>query len=442
MSLSNYKKDDIIPDQINDFRVWKQQQNMVNENIIGKAMKSQSQVKNWAEVLNEDYKNYKNLDYDYYLKTNEGNAKNKYRNVLSQNVNKIVTDVSKLVSEMKKSDENLSKLNINSLLNTKNQIKKVEKLGDGTSIEKMKEKEYKSALEGKARKSPNYKYLSDCYRRQLNRVLLNFNPIKHLGNINSMRKQNPELNKQYEEQTKNIEKEIFNITSPNFYRNQYKKFHKMFHDKKCNKEDNDENIDDNNKKAIEEKNSKNIKDKNYSLPKLANRTTMGFYKGKKYFPTETDFNTPIKFNSKLNLYYKFGKKNKKKKKLEMKFPDKEGRKMELELMEDACKRMINSIKYIEDDENNFYYKYSRLNSDERKKEHSFILKDNLNTERILLKIQKNNILRGIGDLMETKTKKVTEDIKDYGKQINDIKDEIIQDIEEQELKEKNNKYII
>ena len=121
---------------------------------------------------------------------------------------------------MKKSDKDLSKLNINSLLNTKNQIKKMEKLGDATSIEKLKEKEYKSALEGKARKSPNYKYLSDCYRRQLNRVLLNFNPIKHLGNINSKRKQNPELNIEYEEQTKNIEKEIFYITSPNFYRNQ------------------------------------------------------------------------------------------------------------------------------------------------------------------------------------------------------------------------------
>ena len=39
---------------------------------------------------------------------------------------------------------------------------------------------------------------------------------------------------------------------------------------------------------------------------------MGFHKGKKYFPTETDINTPIKFNNKFNYLYKFSNKNKKK----------------------------------------------------------------------------------------------------------------------------------
>ena len=68
MSLSHYKKDDIIPDKINNFRVQKQKQNMANENIIGKALKSQSKVKNWAEVLNEDYKNNKNSNYNYFNK--------------------------------------------------------------------------------------------------------------------------------------------------------------------------------------------------------------------------------------------------------------------------------------------------------------------------------------------------------------------------------------
>ena len=127
--------------------------------------------------------------------------------------------------------------------------------------------------------------------------------------------------------------------------------------------------------------------------------------------------------------------------MKRKFPDKEGRKIELELMEDACKRIINSIKYIEDNDNNFYYKYSRLNTDERKKEHNSILRDNLKTEKILLQIQNNNLLRGIDDMVENKTKKVNEDIKGYGSQIYEIKDEILQNIEEQERKEKNN-YII
>ena len=44
-------------------------------------------------------------------------------------------------------------------------------------------------------------------------------------------------------------------------------------------------------------------------------------------------------------------------------------------------------------------------------------------------------------MVENKTKKVNEDIKSYGSQIYEIKDEILQNIEEQERKEKNN-YII
>ena len=109
-------------------------------------------------------------------------------------------------------------------------------------------------------------------------------------------------------------------------------------------------------------------------------------------------------------------------------------------MEDACKNIINSIKNFNDGENDFYYKFSKLNSEERKKEHNIILRNNLKTEGILLKIQNNNILKGIGDDMDNKRKKVNDDIKDYGKKINYIKDEIIKDIEEHELKEHN--YII
>ena len=40
----------------NDFRIWKQKQNLANENIMGKAVRSQAQIKNFAEVLNEEQK--------------------------------------------------------------------------------------------------------------------------------------------------------------------------------------------------------------------------------------------------------------------------------------------------------------------------------------------------------------------------------------------------
>ena len=210
------------------------------------------------------------------------------------------------------------------------------------------------------------------------------------------------------------------------------------------KEKENSDVDDENE-IIKDKekttNKKKSKNNIVSLPKIANRTTMGFHLNHKYYATETDFTHKIKPNkNKFNMYmYKFDKKSKKKKKSEIKrkFPDKEGRKLELELMEDACQRIINSIKYISDEENNFYYKYSKLNSDERKKEQNFILRNNSKTEGILLKIQNNNILKGVGNDTDNKRKKLNEDIKDYGKQINNIKDEIIKDIEDHQLKEEN-----
>ena len=269
---------------------------------------------------------------------------------------------------------------------------------------------------------------------------MNFNPIKHLANIHSLIKDNPETEKEFRDHTKIIDNEIHNITSPNFYKTQYKKLHKMLSNIKDNmeKKDNENNSISEKEDNINRINSKNSKNKNLSLPKIAYRTTMGFHPGKKYYATETDFPKNTNIKNKFDAY-KYNKKNKKRRKNEnkRKFPDKEGRKKELELMEDACKEIIKSIKHFdENNENDFYYKYSKLNSDERRKTHYNILRDN-KTENILLKIQKNNILKNIGDEMDIKRKKLDEDIIDYGKKIHFIKDEIIKNIEDNELKEQN-----
>ena len=437
----DYTKNVIIPDKINDFRVWKLSKNMSNENIIGKATKNQTQIKNWAEVLNEDYKNNKNNSFKTYFKTNKTKKGYEFKNYLSPNVNRIVTEVGRLVTEMKNSEENLSKLNINSLRKTKNQMQKLEIFPEEASIIKLKEIEYQKSLEKKPKKSPNYKFLSDNYRRQLNKAFMNFNPIKHLANIHSLIKDNPETEKEFRDHTKIIDNEIHNITSPNFYKKQYKKLHKMLSNIKDNmdKEDDDNNSITEREANINRINSKKNKNKNMSLPKIAYRTTMGFHPGKKYYATEAEFPKNSNIKNKFDVY-QYNKKNKKRRKTEnkRKFPDKEGRKKELELMEDACKEIIKSIRHFdENNENDFYYEYSKLNSDERRKTHYNILRDN-KTENILLKIQKNNILKNIGDEMDIKRKKLDDDIIDYGKRIHFIKDEMIKDIEDNELKEQNN----
>ena len=56
------------------------------------------------------------------------------------------------------------------------------------NILKIKEKEYRLSLEGKLKKPLNYKFLSDSYRRQVNKAFMDYNHIIHLGNIHMLRK--------------------------------------------------------------------------------------------------------------------------------------------------------------------------------------------------------------------------------------------------------------
>ena len=433
MSSYDYKKiNNTRTNKLDDFRVWKIKQNMDYENITDRAIKNQIKIKNMADVLNEDYKNNKNSNYKYNIKTKKTKKGYVLKNYLSPNVNKIVTEVGKLITEMKNSEENLSKINIKSLLSTKQQMQKLEKLDEPTTLLKIKEKEYQDSMERKIKKSPNYKYLSDNYRKQLNKAFLNFHPIRHLGNIHSSIRENLETDKEFKERTQIINDEIYNLTNPNFYKNQYQKLHKKFMEQK--EKENLEKDEDNS--IFYRKGS--ISNKKNKLPKVANRTTMGFHPIKKYYTTEGGFPNDIKTNKKYNLY-KFDKKYNKRKQSEnlKKFPDKEGRKLELELMEDACKNIINSINYFDQGENNFYHKFQKLNMDERKKEQNDILKYNSNVEKILMQIKNNNIMKSIWNDMDIKRKKLNEDIKDYGKSINNIKNEIIKDIEEHESKEHN-----
>ena len=179
------------------------------------------------------------------------------------------------------------------------------------------------------------------------------------------------------------------------------------------------------------KNKINSKNKNSSLNKIANFTSIGFHPVYKTYSTEVDSPKKLLSQKKINLYNfnqnLFFKRNKMKK-----FPDKEFRRLELQLMEDVCKNMINSIDKVEGDKNDFYNKYAKLDVNERKKIKDDILEDKIKAENILLKIKNNNLMKGVKNDFSIKRKKVNDDIKNYGKQINYIRDEIIHNIEQQE----------
>ena len=148
------KKDLYIPDKITNFRVWKHQQNMAYENIVGRATKNQNKIKSWSDVLNEDQKNNKIINLKSFLSTSKTESKDESVNVLSPNAQRILNEVDKMVSGIKESEKNLSIININSMLNTQKKIKKTEKLIDIAPMVKIKEKEYHASLEGKTKKLP------------------------------------------------------------------------------------------------------------------------------------------------------------------------------------------------------------------------------------------------------------------------------------------------
>ena len=127
--------------------------------------------------------------------------------------------MNKIVSQIRSSQESLSKKNMKSLLKIKNKAIKPEKEENeeqNKSIKK-KENEYqKLSSKSSKKKSNHYRFLSDFYRRQINKMLINFEPGKFSGNRKYLRKQNSENNKEIEEKAKLIKEEFFHITSPNF----------------------------------------------------------------------------------------------------------------------------------------------------------------------------------------------------------------------------------
>ena len=429
MSRNNNKlkhNQKLTQDKYGYFPIWFQPENPENDTIIKISDKNQIKIKNLTETLNEDHPYSKNnlLNEDKKEQIDSGHKKIKN---ISDNVNKILNSVGKIVTKIKNSQEKLSDINMKALLNTKEKVVKSEKLQEPNNLVKKKENEYNKLFDIKhnRKKAYHYRFLSNYYRRQLNKALMDFNPLRHLENIKTLRKENPEINEEFNKKTKIINEELFNITSPNFFR---KTSYNYKNTPRIATKTNINFFPNNNKNISNNTNNK------FSLPKMANFTSIGFHPIYKCYATETDIPKKIKTSSKKNnlSLYGFNSNFSSKKNKLRKFPDKETRKIELELMEDVCKNMMNSINKVESEQNDFYNTYAKLNIDERKKIKDNILKDKIDNEKILLQIKNNNLMRNVNNDMDIKRKKINDDIKDYGNQINYIKDEIISNIEQQE----------
>ena len=108
---------------IKDFRVWKQQSGLVSDNIIEAVIKSQSQIKNYTDSLNDGERNDRK-------KIRSNQSADRFRDqkkneiYVSDTVKKIMGDVGKMVLNIRQQEDLLSKVNINALLETTNQLKR------------------------------------------------------------------------------------------------------------------------------------------------------------------------------------------------------------------------------------------------------------------------------------------------------------------------------
>ena len=318
---------------IEDFFPCKIKEETLRTDIINAINKDQNKVRILTEVLNEDEKNDKKKKIKNYQSFDAFRKRKKKKDSqLSDNVKKIMSDVGKLVLDMNSLSEDSYKTNINSLMKTSKEIKKTEIIPENNIILKMKEKEYKASLEGKLKKSPNFQILSDCYRKQINKAFVNYNPNIHISNIHKLRQTKPETEKEYQALKTEIDKFIdkkayeynkgmgFNIT---------KKFSQNFE----------------NSKFTEEKN--NTSGINNSV-------------GYTVATAESENNSQVMPMQIINNNI-YGKK-KQKVEIKRKFPEKEKREKQLNLMNTVLTNIENSIS--SENIGNYFDKYKYLQGTE------------------------------------------------------------------------------
>ena len=371
-----------------DIRIWKQKTNLICNNIINSIFKSQKEIKHHTEVLNEGerHTNKKKILFKSLDKNKLETGKHSYA---SDTVKKIMNDVGKLVLNIKKEEDNLSKKNVNSLLETKNQIKKSDVIQESNKILKIKEKEYKQCLEGKTKKPPNYRFLSDNYRKQVNKVFMDYNPLMHLVNIRQLRKSSPEIDQKFQMQLNELDQCIKSFqTSKGF----------------C---------------TAKNKNKKNKKinsELGQTLPTAASNTLSDGY------------NTVMKGLSSKTIFGKKFRKNK-----DRKFPDKENREIELKLLKNVCEQIDTSIspKTV----NNYFNSYTKLKNMDINSQKNTYFKNINSAQKILREIQENLYIKKMEeDILNKKRYTILENDKLIDK-FKILKSSVLNDIDEQEKKQ-------
>ena len=390
---------------VRDFRVWKNKSILESDNIIDSVVNSQSNIKKYIEDLDEDrYYNRKKKSLNNFEKFKINKNENLF---VSDTVKKIVGDVGKMVLHIRREEDNLSKYNIDALLGTTHQLKNSEVIAEPNSILRLKEKEYKLSLEGKIKRPPNYRFLSDSYRKRLNKIFMEYNPMIHLGNIHMLRKTNPKIDEQFKTQIKEIDEELKPTKGFKFF-NEFERKRKKIHSHKKNI-----NIDE-----LNLNNTLNYLNSTYTFPTA---------------PTMTNTSGISSLKHTNNIRDSLFKTKYKKIEIKRKFPNFESREKELNLMKNACEQIETSIS---PKNFNHYFRNFRIikNTDLEQQKHTFF--GNMeNAQKILTEIKENIYITKMENEIRNKQKHTSVDVERVLDRISNSKDSLLFDINEQEKRQ-------
>jgi hypothetical protein len=388
-----------------DFRVWKNKSILESDNIIDSVVNSQSDIKKYTENLDEERyyhrkkKSLNNIE-KFKIKKNDNLF-------VSDTVKKIMGDVGKMVVHIRNQEDTLSKYNIDALLGTTQQLKNSEVIAEPNTILRLKEKEYKLSLEGKIKRPPNYKFLSDSYRKRLNKIFMEYNPMIHLGNIHMLRKTNPRIDEQFKTQIKEIDEELKPTKGFKFF-NEFERKRKKIHSHNKNI-----NIDE-----LNLNNTLNYLNATYTFPTA---------------PTMTNTSGISSLKHTNNIRDSLFKTKYKKIEIKRKFPNFESREKELNLMKNACEQIDTSIS-----PKNFnrYFRNFRIikNTDLEQQKHTFF--GNMeNAQKILTEIKENMYIKKMENEIRNKQKHTSVDVERVLDRISNSKDSLLFDINEQEKRQ-------
>ena len=208
--------------QYKDIKIWIQKQNTSSDGIIQKIFHHKRVVKEALRNITGEENDEMNKIREITKKNSILKASNSSQNLdlISKNAKKILNNINKHIRKIKETNEDITALNAlyldNTIFENKKNKNKRSKISQNNSLNKINKSQdvnlfpddnYNKAIEKKDVRN-NFIYVSNTYRRQLDKSFMKYNPLTYLNNLKILVQVSPSI-KQDVKKTKNeIEEDI------------------------------------------------------------------------------------------------------------------------------------------------------------------------------------------------------------------------------------------